>query len=164
MDGLEVLCPHDADSAARLLRYAASRRGPTVLLESRDLAARRGRVQGQAGPPQLVERRSGAHVTLATWGSGVSRAEAAAEQLALDGIEAQVLVLESLHPLPIDALGDHVRATGRLVVVHPADDVLADLVRLGGLDTAFLYLESPIAAAPAAPAAIVQAARDTVFY
>jgi pyruvate dehydrogenase E1 component beta subunit len=164
IDGLAVLCPSTPAGAAGLLLHAAQRRGPTVVLEGRALAQRRGSVRLEAQAPELVERRPGTHVTIASWGDGVSGALAAAEQLAHDGIDAQVVELQSLLPLPVDALGEHVRRTGRLVVAHPADDVLADLVRVGGLDAAFLYLESPLATVQAAPSAIARAARDAVFY
>ncbi len=162
--GLTVLCPSDAASAAGLLLHAARQRGPTVILEARSLAQRRGTVALEAQAPALVERRAGAHVTIASWGDGLAGALSAAEQLAADGIDAQVVELQALLPLPVDALGEQLRGTGRLVVAHPADDVVADLVRMGGLDAAFLYLESPLTTVPAAPSAIAKAARDTVFF
>ncbi len=162
--GLVVLCPSDAASAASLLLHAAERRGPTVVLEGRSLASRRGTVRLKAAAPSLVERRPGAHVTIASWGEGVAGALAAAEALAHEGIDAQVVDLQALQPLPVEALAAHVRTTGRLVVAHPTDDVVADLVRMGGVDGAFLYLESPLTTVPAAPSAIAKAARDAVFY
>jgi len=161
---LAVLCPSTPAAAAGLLLHAAQRRGPTVLLEGRSLAQRRGSVRLEAQAPELVERRAGSHVTIASWGEGVAGALAAAESLSSEGIDAQVVDVEALRPLPVDALGEHVRRTGRLVVAHPADDAVANLVRMGGLDAAFLHLESPLTTVPAAPSAIAQAARDAVFY
>jgi pyruvate dehydrogenase E1 component beta subunit len=164
IDGLAVVCPSQPGDFAGLLHTALSAPGVTVLLEPRALAARRGPVGDGPVPfqPRLV--RDGQHVTLASWGTGVAMAEAAADTLQGDGISAMVVDLVALAPVPLEQLGDWVRATGRLVVVHPDDDALADRIRRVGLDAAFLHLESPLARVTAEPSRIVRTARDTVHY
>jgi pyruvate/2-oxoglutarate/acetoin dehydrogenase E1 component len=165
MPGVCVVCPSDAGQAMGLLLHAAKRQGPTIVLEARALAARRGPVLTKAVEPALRELRAGTHVTIAAWGEGVASALDAAEQLAADGIDAQVVDLVTLSPVDTVALGALVQRTGRLVVAHPADDVLAASVRAAGLGAAFLYLESPMATVPAASSeSIARAARDAVFY
>jgi pyruvate/2-oxoglutarate/acetoin dehydrogenase E1 component len=163
LPGVRVVCPSSPAMAAGLLRQALGRSGPTVILEPRDLYGERGSTMQLE--PHL--RRQGQHVTLAAWGQGVEPALAAAEALAGEGIEADVLDLVSLAPLDRTLLGARVRATGRLVVVHPDDHALARQVREVALDEAFLYLEAPLADAPASgdpTDAIARAARGAVHY
>ena len=108
--------------------------------------------------------RDGSHVTLAAWGHGVSTATDAADQLAQDGIEADVIDLVSLQPIDRALLGERVRTTGRLVVVHPDDPVMARLVHEAALQEAFLHLESPLAASAGDSQRVAAAARDSVHF
>jgi len=57
-----------------------------------------------------------------------------------------------------------VRATGRLVVVHPDDPFLAARIREVAVDEAFLYLEAPLTEVGASAGGVVSAARDAVRY
>ena len=63
-------------------------------------------------------RRAGGHVSLVTWGKQVANVEAAADALARDGIEAEVVDLRSLRPLDQETLFASVVKTGHCVVVH----------------------------------------------
>jgi 2-oxoisovalerate dehydrogenase E1 component len=72
---------------------------------------------------QAARVREGAHVTVVTFGALVHRSLVAAKQVALDGIEAEVLDLRSLSPYDWEAVAESVRRTGRLVVAH--EDSLA---------------------------------------
>jgi len=162
--GAEVWCSASPGREASLLLAATQRPGPTVLLSPRALATTRGPVDlapGEAAPRVV---RDGTHVTLAAWGAGVRAASRAAEALDGEGVSAMVVDLAALWPLPEARLGELVRHTGRLVVAHPDDDVMADHVRAVGLHRAFLHLESPLAQVPARAAPIARAARDAVFY
>lgn len=164
LDGVRAVCPSTAADAAGLLLDALNRPGVTVVLQPRALAERRGPVELAPTPATLRVLREGSHVTLAAWGHGVPAALAAAESLAAEGIQAEVVDLVAVQPVDTAALGAHVRATGRLVVAHPADDVIGDQVRAVGLDAAFLHLESPLAQVEADPNRIARAARDAVHY
>jgi len=62
--------------------------------------------------------RPGAHVTVVAWGWVLHEALAAAEDLAGDGIEVEVIDPRTLNPLDTDTLLDSIRRTGRLCVVH----------------------------------------------
>lgn len=163
-EGVRVLCPSDPSQAAALLRASVEQPGPVVLLEPRSVHLARGTVS--ADPAQLGARvlRSGEHVTLAAWGSGVHAACAAADELSGEGLSAEVVDLVSLAPLDRETLGASLRKTGRLVVVHPGDPALAARIQRVGLDEGFLYLESPLAGASETPAAIAGAARSAVSY
>lgn len=162
LPGVRVVCGSSPGAVGALLRAALASRGPTVLLEPRSVTAARGSLEPGATAAQVV--REGRHVTLVAWGDGVAAAERAADTLAADGIEADVIDLVSLAPLDRALVGRRVRATGRLVVVHPDDPGLARRVRELALDEAFLHLEAPLAEARAEADAIVRAARAAVEY
>jgi len=162
--GLEVLCPADARQAAGLLRYAIQSGKPTVLLEPRALYGASAERSPAAVHPTARHLRSGSHVTLAAWGTGVPAALDASDSLAASGIEADVIDLVTLTPEDSSLLSESVMRTGRLVVVHPEDSVLADAIRQIALDSAFLYLESPLANAHDTPENVVRVARASVSY
>lgn len=164
LPGVHIVCASDAHTAAGLLRTALSGRHPTVILEPRSIYGERSAVNGESVPFKARALRTGAHVTLAAWGAGVHAAAAAAEALAQEGLDAEVLDLVSVSPIDIDSLGASVRKTGRLVVVHPSDSATADAARAIGLDQAFLYLESPLATAPESAGAVAEVARNTIHY
>lgn len=163
-DGITVVCGSEPGQLAGLLEAAVAGSGPVLVLEPRAVYAEQGSIV--EGPVTLEARtvREGAHVTLAAWGEGVALAERAADELAGEGVSAEVLDLVRLAPLPAEALGASVRKTGRLVVVHPGDGGLADRVRQIGLDGAFLYLEAPLSAAKQDAAEISRAARAAIQY
>jgi pyruvate dehydrogenase E1 component beta subunit len=96
---------------------------------------------------RLREARAGDDVTVVAWSAAVQVAEQAAEQLADEGISAQVLDLRTLVPLDVDGLVAAVERTGRSVVVHEAPlsagfgaEVVATIQ-----EDAFYSLEAPIA-------------------
>ena len=101
-------------------RHPPSRPGPVPRAQahlSRDprRGARR-RVRAPAGPRQ--RRPPGQHVTVVAWGWVLHEALAAAEQLAAEGVELEVIDPRTLNPLDEDTLLGSVRRTGRLCVVH----------------------------------------------
>ena len=162
--GLDVLCPADASQAAGLLRYALRSGRPTVFLEPRSLYNSRAVLPAAAIEPNARVLRDGSHVTLAAWGTGVPAALEAADALLASGIDAEVIDLVSLSPANHSVLVASVQRTGRLVVVHPQDAVLADAIRQVGLDGAFLHLESPLASVVDTADKVVAAARESVQY
>lgn len=162
--GVRVVCPTDAGMASGLLRFALSDQGPTLLLEPRAAMLRRGTLSTGAVEPRARTIRAGQHVTVAAWGEGVGAALQAAEALSQEGMSVEVIDLVSLSPLDAAFLGERVRATGRLVVVHQGDPEWAQRVRQCGLDEAFLYLEAPMGEAPARADLVTAAARSAVTY
>ena len=88
----------------------------------------------------------GSDVTVVAWGRMANEALAAAEQLAAEGIDCEVIDPRTLQPLDIDTVVESVRKTNRAIVVHEA-------VRFGGLgaeiaaqiqEEAFDYLDAPV--------------------
>lgn len=166
LPGVSVVCPTTAELASGLLRSALTRAGITIVLEPRALTDVRSAVTGAPVPFAARWLRTGDRVTLASWGAAVELAAAAAETLAGEGIEADLIDLVALSPLDTRLLGERVRATGRLVIVHPDDPSFARRIREVALEEAFLYLEAPLAdiAASARREGVVAAVRATVGY
>jgi len=158
-----ILCPSDADGAQRALRWALSQRGLTVLLEPRQLSADRSPQtdDGQVGTRTL---REGNHVTLISWGGATAACLDAAETLAADGVHASVLDLEQVWPLDTARIGQAVRETGRAIIVHNHDPLLAQRVHAAVVEEAFLYLEAPPQCSTTDSQHIVQAAIAAVRY
>jgi 2-oxoisovalerate dehydrogenase E1 component len=123
--GIKVGLPATAQDAYSMTRAAIGDPDPTVLIEHRSLyqesgsVTAGGRVEAAAG---ARTHRTGADVAIITWGAMLGAALTAAENLAVDGIEATVLDLRWLRPLDDDAIARVVSATsGRVLVVHEAN-------------------------------------------
>jgi 2-oxoisovalerate dehydrogenase E1 component beta subunit len=120
--GLRVVAASTPADAKGLLTAAIRHPDPVLFLEhKRTYRAIRGEVpQGDYVLPldraHLV--RPGEHVTLIAWGWVLHEALAAAEQLAAEGVEVEVIDPRSLNPLDGDTLLTSMRRTGRLCVVH----------------------------------------------
>jgi len=91
--------------------------------------------------------RAGHDVTIVAWSIGMSYALKAAEELAKDGIEAEVIDLRTLRPMDIDTIVASVQKTGRAVTVEEGwkqSGVGAEIAaRL--MENAFDYLDAPVA-------------------
>ena len=147
--GLKVVMPATAADAAGLLLSAIADPNPVVFVENKSLYFRRENVPDTPEPvpigrPKILRR--GRDVTIVALSRLVGDAMAAAERLAADGIESEVIDPRTLVPLDLDPIADSVRRTGRAVVAHEA-------VRTGGFGAelaaelqaaAFDYLEAPI--------------------
>jgi len=119
--GLKVLFPSNSHQAFWLTRAALRSDDPVLVLYQPSLASARGEV----GPHPLgigdVQVEShGSDVSIFAIGLMAARARRAAKQLAAEGIGAEVVDVCTLAPLPIAALTDSLRRTGRAVVVDEA--------------------------------------------
>ncbi|NQV06386.1 hypothetical protein HQ535_07530 [bacterium] len=119
--GIKVAVPATPQAARGLLAAAVHEPNPVVILAHRLLLA---------GPPVAMPSgpyemplgrariaRAGADVTVVAWGAMVDVCLSAAEHLAGEGVEAEVIDLQSIMPLDWDTLFTSVRATSRLVIV-----------------------------------------------
>jgi pyruvate dehydrogenase E1 component beta subunit len=90
--------------------------------------------------------RSGRDLTLVAWGALVREAEAAAETLAADGVEAEIIDLRTLSPLDSETLLASVRSTGRCLVVHEAPRTCGLGAEISALvmEEALLQLKAPV--------------------
>jgi pyruvate/2-oxoglutarate/acetoin dehydrogenase E1 component len=165
--GLKVVMPATAADAAGLLRSAIADPNPVVFVENKSLYFRRETVPDapEAVPLGRAQiRRRGRDVTIVALSRLVGEAMTAAERLAADGIEAEVIDPRTLAPLDLETIADSVRRTGRAVVAHEA-------VRTGGFGaelaaelqaSAFDYLDAPIqrVGAPFMPVPLSPALED----
>ena len=122
--GLKVVCPSTPAEAAGLLRTAIRDDNPVCFFEHKMLYATKGEVPED--PDFMIPfgkadiKRAGTDVTIVTNLLYVKHALAAAEELAKEGISAEVIDPRTLVPFDYDTIVESVKKTGRLVVVHEA--------------------------------------------
>ncbi|MEZ5101728.1 MAG: alpha-ketoacid dehydrogenase subunit beta [Thermoleophilia bacterium] len=158
--GLRVVTAATPADAKGLLKTAIREDDPVVVLFHKGLLQERGDVpDGEHLTPIGVAEvcRAGHDLTIATWAGGRRRSLAAAEQLAADGIEAEVIDLRSIQPLDAATVADSVRRTRRLLIVQETvgfSGIGGELALQVG-ELAFDYLDAPIGrlSAPFAPTA-----------
>ena len=120
--GLKVIAPYDGADAKGLLKAAIRDPNPVVFLEHEMLYGQEFEVPDD--PDWLVPigkarvRRTGDGVTIVAYSRMVGIALAAAEELAKEGIEAEVVDLRTLRPLDHQTVVESVRKTHRLVTVE----------------------------------------------
>jgi pyruvate/2-oxoglutarate/acetoin dehydrogenase E1 component len=121
--GLKVVMPSRAVDAAGLLRSAIEDPNPVVFIENKALYFKREEVpdEPEAVPIGVAKTlREGSDVTIVALSRLVPDALEAAERLAEDGIEAEVIDPRTLVPLDLEPIAESVRRTNRLVVAHEA--------------------------------------------
>jgi pyruvate dehydrogenase E1 component beta subunit len=148
--GLKVVVPSRAADAASLLRSAIDDDNPVVFVENKALYFRREDVPD--GDPDRVPigrarvARRGRDVTIVALSRLVGEALAAADRLAEEGIDAEVIDPRTIVPLDIEAIVESVRRTNRLVVAHEAVRFAgfgAEIAAEAGL-AAFDFLDAPV--------------------
>ena len=184
--GLKVVAPYSAADAKGLLKAAIRDPNPVIFLENEIL-------YGASQPvPNLDDyvlpigkariARPGADVTIVAYSISVRDALKAADQLAEEGIEAEVIDLRTLRPLDTATIVESVRKTNRIVAVEEGwpvcgicseiaavlmeqafDDLDAPMLRVTGEDVPMPYAANLEALALPNPAKIVQAVK-TVCY
>lgn len=122
--GLRVVIPSTPARAYGLLLAAIRDPDPVMFFEpSRLYRLFRQPVEdnGEALPlDTCFTLRDGADVTLVSWGAALQEVQAAADQLAQDGVTAEVIDVATLKPLDADTIVASVSKTGRCVIVHEA--------------------------------------------
>ena len=149
--GLRVVSPSNPADAKGLLKAAIRDPNPVVFLENEIL-------YGQSGPvPKLDDfvlpigkariARAGKDVTIVTWSIGMRYALEAAEALAKDGIEAEVIDLRTLKPMDTETIIESVKKTGRCVTVEEgwAQSGVGAEIAARVMEQAFDYLDAPVA-------------------
>lgn len=148
--GLKVVAPVTPADAAGLLRAAVADPDPVLFLEHKKAyrsvrgAVAPGEWTVPIGVAEVV--RPGRDLTIATYGMMRHHSLAAAEVLAAEGAEVEVLDMRTLYPLDVDLVCESVARTSRLLVVHEAN-------RTGGVgaelaaevaERAFWSLDAPV--------------------
>ncbi|KZD24504.1 pyruvate dehydrogenase complex E1 component subunit beta [Tardiphaga robiniae] len=149
--GLKVVAPYSAADYKGLLKSAIRDPNPVIFLENEMLYGHSGEV------PKLDDyivpigkakvARVGKDVTLISWSNGMTYALKAADELAKEGIEAEVIDLRTLRPLDTDTIIESVKKTSRAVTVEEGwqqSGVGAEIAaRI--MEHAFDYLDAPVA-------------------
>jgi pyruvate/2-oxoglutarate/acetoin dehydrogenase E1 component len=158
--GLKIVAPAIPADAKGLLRSAIQDDNPVLFFEHKRLYGISGDVDGELVPLGKARiARAGTDVTIVSAMNGVHESLKAAEALAADGIDAEVVDLRTLRPLDIPTVVESVQKTNRIVVVEEgpltggwAGEVLARVTEeaLGDLDDAWRIAtaESPVPYSP----------------
>jgi pyruvate dehydrogenase E1 component beta subunit len=184
--GLKVVAPYSAADAKGLLKSAIRDPNPIIFLENEILYGRSFEV------PKLEDwivpigkarvARAGSHVTIVAFSIMVGHALAAADELAKEGIEAEVIDLRSLRPLDIETVLGSLAKTNRLVTVEEGwaacgigaevaaqvmeqgfDLLDAPVMRVAGKDVPMPYAANLEKLALPQPADIVAAAKAVCY-
>jgi pyruvate dehydrogenase E1 component beta subunit len=149
--GLKVVAPYSAADYKGLLKSAIRDPNPVIFLENEMLYGHSGEVPKlddyivPIGKAKIA--RVGKDVTLVSWSNGMTYALKAAEELAKEGIEAEVIDLRTLRPLDTDTIIESVKKTSRAVTVEEGwqqSGVGAEIAaRI--MEHAFDYLDAPVA-------------------
>jgi pyruvate dehydrogenase E1 component beta subunit len=149
--GLKVVMPYSASDAKGLLKSAIRDPNPIIFLENEILYGRSFDVpKGDdflvpIGKAKVV--RPGTDVTIVSFGIGMTYALGAAEALAKEGIEAEVIDLRTIRPMDIETVIASVQKTNRCVAVEegfPQSGVTAE-IGMKIMEAAFDYLDAPVA-------------------
>jgi len=148
--GLKVIAPSNAADAKGLLKAAIRDPNPVIFLENEIL-------YGHSSPvPKLDDYvlpigrarvvRQGKDVTIVAWSMGMIYALKAAEELAKENIEAELIDLRTLKPMDTDAIVESVKKTGRLVTVEEGwkQSGVGAEIAARVMEDAFDYLDAPV--------------------
>jgi len=148
--GLRVVAPATLEDARGMLWTALQDPDPVIILEHVMLYNMTGQIAANAGAVDIdraVIRRPGRDVTLIAWSHSLWKALEAAEALAGDGIEAEVIDLRSLRPLDEETIAASVRRTRRAVVVDEGwrTGSLSAEIAARVQEACFWHLDAPVA-------------------
>jgi pyruvate/2-oxoglutarate/acetoin dehydrogenase E1 component len=180
--GIRIVAPATLEDARGMLWTALEDPDPVLIFEHQTLYNMEGPLADDAGPVDIdraIVRRHGTDVSLITYGGTLGKTLQAAETLATEGVDAEVIDLRSLRPLDTPTILESVKKTHRAVIVDEgwksgslSAEIMARIV-----ENAFYDLDAPMArvctaevpipypkhledAAVPQPPAIVAAARE----
>jgi pyruvate/2-oxoglutarate/acetoin dehydrogenase E1 component len=184
--GLKVVLPGTPYDAKGLLKAAIRDNNPVIFIEHKAIYNTKGPVpEGEYFVPlgKADVKREGKDVTIITYSRMLHVSLAAAETLAKDGIQVEVVDLRSLVPLDEETIFASVRKTGRVIIVEEDcrtagtgaevlsrivegcfDYLDAPIVRVAGLDTPIAYNRVLERASVPNEAAVVKAVRDMLEF
>lgn len=150
--GLIVIEPSNATDAKGLLKSAIRAKDPVLFLEHKGLYRQvyaKGKVGGAEdlipiGRAKIV--RSGSDATIITWGALVQKSLLAAQELAKEGIEVEVIDLRTILPLDKQCIIASAKKTGRVLIAHEDVSFMGFGAEISALlsEHAFEFLDAPI--------------------
>jgi len=147
--GLKVVCPSSAANAYGLLRAAIDDPNPVIFVEHKGLYAKKAEVENSRNKQVIGKAaiaREGTDATVVSYGAAVNSAVEAAGLLAENGIEVEIVDLQSIQPWDRDAVLDSVKKTNRLVIAHEAVEAFGVGAEVAATiaDIGFDHLDGPI--------------------
>ena len=148
--GLKVVMPYTAADAKGLLKSAIRDENPVIFLENEILYGKTFEV------PKLEDwvvpigkariARAGQHVTIVSFGIGMTYALGAAEKLAGEGVEAEVIDLRTIRPMDVETIIESVKKTNRCVTVEEGwpQGSIGSEISAQLMTRAFDYLDAPV--------------------
>jgi pyruvate dehydrogenase E1 component beta subunit len=183
--GLKVTSCIDPADAKGLLKSAIRDNDPVCMFESEVMYGFKGEVpDGEYQVPigKAIVRRPGKDVTIVSYNKMVEVAKKAAEELAKEGIDAEVIDLRTIRPLDYKAIVESVKKTNRLVVVDEAwpfagissevtyeiqkyafDFLDAPVTRVNSADTSLPYAPTLVDAWIPNPAKVIKAVKEVLY-
>ena len=183
--GLKVTSCIDPADAKGLLKSAIRDNDPVCMFESEVMYGFKGEVpDGEYLVPigKAVVRRQGKDVTIVSYNKMVEVAKKAAEELAKDGIDAELIDLRTIRPLDYKTIVESVKKTNRLVVVDEAwpfagisaevtyeiqkyafDYLDAPVTRVNSADTSLPYAPTLVDAWMPNPAKVIKAVKEVMY-
>jgi pyruvate/2-oxoglutarate/acetoin dehydrogenase E1 component len=148
--GIKVLTPGTLEDARGMLWTALRDPDPVLIFEHAALYNDKGELADDAGAVAIdraAVRRTGEHVSLVTYGGSLHKALAAAQELAGQGISAEVIDLRTLRPLDEETILASVRKTHRVVIVDEGwrSGSLAAEIMARIMEQCFYELDAPVA-------------------
>ncbi len=149
--GLKVVMPYSAADAKGLMKSAIRDPNPVIFLENEILYGKSFEVPKlddwivPIGKARIA--RAGKHVTIVSFGIGMTYSLAAADKLAAEGIEAEIIDLRTIRPMDLATVIESVKKTNRCVAVeegYPQFSVTSEIAAQI-MTHAFDYLDAPVA-------------------
>ena len=147
--GLKVIVPSNPYDAKGLLKAAIRDDDPVIFMESEQMYGDKGEVPEDEYilPIGVADiKRTGTDVTIVSFGKIIKEAYTAAEELAKEGVECEIIDLRTVRPMDHDAIFESVKKTNRLVILEEAWPFgnVATEITYQVQNQVFDYLDAPI--------------------
>jgi len=147
--GIRVVAPATLEDARGMLWTALEDPDPVIIFEHAMLYGMEGDLDEHAGSVDIdraVVRKAGRTISLITYGANLGKALTAANELASEGVDAEVVDLRALRPLDDDTIMASVRKTRRAVVIDEGwrSGSLAGEISARIMEQAFYDLDAPV--------------------
>ena len=147
--GLKVIVPSNPYDAKGLLKSAIRDDDPVIFMESEQMYGDKGEIpESEYTLPIGVAdiKRKGKDVTIVSFGKIIKEAYIAADKLADEGVECEIIDLRTIRPLDYDSIFDSVKKTNRLVILEeawPFGNISTDISHTVQ-SKLFDYLDAPV--------------------